>query len=274
LNRVERNELVRQHLPLVGYLVSDLCSKAPYLSRDDVASAGAIALRASADAFGPDLGVPFGAFARRRILGAFADGIRAGGRTTPSADCRIEDATSVQGTLAFALDRTPTLDEMASALGVRQSAAEALLAGAAGTSAQAPLDEAVAGTLTAEMLSLGHPVLADERSRDVEGAVMSLPERMRYIVEALYFADRTVQDLATEPGSTHAAVSQQRSEAIRLIRDALTALDADGPGQAFEPQPEITPRFGNDYLSQLAEATAGGITRAIFPRGPLLDEAV
>ena len=59
MNRVERNEMVTQHLPLVGYLVSDLCSKASHLSRDDLASAGAIALITSADSFDPDLGVPF-----------------------------------------------------------------------------------------------------------------------------------------------------------------------------------------------------------------------
>jgi RNA polymerase sigma factor for flagellar operon FliA len=58
------------------------------------------------------------------------------------------------------------------------------------------------------------------------------------------------------------------------MRDGLTAHYADDPGQSFEPQSRITPRRRNDYLSQLAEATTGGITRAIFAPGPLLNEAV
>ena len=112
LNRVERNEMVTQHLPLVGYLVSDLCSKASHLSRDDLASAGAIALITSADSFDPDLGVPFGAFARRRILGAFADEMRASDWATRSARRRIKETMSVQETLAAALGRTPSVDEL------------------------------------------------------------------------------------------------------------------------------------------------------------------
>ena len=64
---------------------------------------------------------------------------------------------------------------------------------------------------------------------------------MRYVVEDTYFGDRTVKDLAAELGSTHAAVSQQRSEAIRLMRDGLTAHYADDPEQPFEPQSRITP---------------------------------
>ena len=77
MNRTERNTLVVENLPLVGYLVSDLCARATHLSRDDLASAGAVALVTAADAYDPTLGIPFGAYARTRILGAFADDMRA-----------------------------------------------------------------------------------------------------------------------------------------------------------------------------------------------------
>ncbi|CAI7570603.1 unnamed protein product, partial [Penicillium discolor] len=42
-----------------------------------LAAVGALALVTAADAYDPALGVPFGAYARRRILGAFADEMRA-----------------------------------------------------------------------------------------------------------------------------------------------------------------------------------------------------
>ncbi len=235
LNRAERNEMVTQHLPLVGYLVSDLCSKASHLSRDDLASAGAIALITSADSFDPDLGVPFGAFARRRILGAFADEMRASDWATRSARRRIKETMSVQETLAAALGRTPSVDEIAAALGVQQSVVEAALADASRT--LTPLDEAVVDTLAAETLTPEHSVLADERLQYLRAAVKSLPERMRYVVEEIYFGDRTVKDLAAELGSTHAAVSQQRAEAIRLMRDGLTAHYSDDPGRVLSLSP-------------------------------------
>ena len=56
-------------LPLV-------CARGSHLSRDDFASVGSVATITSAYSFYPDLGVPFGAFARRRIVGAFADEMR------------------------------------------------------------------------------------------------------------------------------------------------------------------------------------------------------
>lgn len=264
--------MVTQHLPLVGYLVSDLCSKAAHLSRDDLASAGAVALITSADSFDPDFGVPFGAFARRRILGAFADEMRASDWATRSARRRIKETTSVQLTLAAALGRAPSVDQIASALGVQQSVVAAALADASRT--LTPLDEAVVDTLAAETLTPEHSVLAEERLQYLRAAVTSLPERMRYVVEEIYFGDRTVKDLAAELGSTHAAVSQQRAEAIRLMRDGLRAHYADHPGQSFELQSRITPRRRNGYLSQLAEATTGGFTRGIFASTPMLHEAV
>ena len=272
LNRLERNEMVIQHLPLVGYLVSDLCSKASHLSRDDLASAGAVALITSADSFNPDLGVPFGAFARRRILGAFADEMRASDWATRSARRRIKETMSVQETLGAALGRAPSVEEIASALGVEQSVVEAALADASRT--LTPLDEAVIDTLAAETLTPEHSILADERLQYLRSAVKSLPERMRYVVEEIYFGDRTVKELAAELGSTHAAVSQQRSEAIRLLRDGLTVHYADDPDQHVEVQSRITPRRRSDYLAQLAESTAGGITRSVFPLRSALNEAV
>ncbi|MEO5779250.1 MAG: sigma-70 family RNA polymerase sigma factor [Arthrobacter oryzae] len=269
---MERNEMVIQHLPLVGYLVSDLCSKASHLSRDDLASAGAIALITSADSFDPDLGVPFGAFARRRILGAFADEMRASDWATRSARRRIKETMSVQETLAAALGRAPSVEEIASALGVQQSVVEAALADASRT--LTPLDEAVIDTLAAETLTPEHSILADERLDYLRAAVKSLPERMRYIVEEIYFGDRTVKELAAELGSTHAAVSQQRSETIRLMRDGLSTHYADDPDQHVEVQSRITPRRRNDYLAQLSEATSGGITRSVFRLDPALNRAV
>ena len=44
MEKAERNRLVLDNLPLVGYLVSDLCARATHLSREDLASVGALGL--------------------------------------------------------------------------------------------------------------------------------------------------------------------------------------------------------------------------------------
>jgi RNA polymerase sigma factor for flagellar operon FliA len=179
---------------------------------------------------------------------------------------------SVYETLSAALGRTPTVEEAASALGVHSSVVEAALADAARTVTS--LDDAVVDSLATESLSPEESILADERLKYIREAVKALPERMRYVVEEIYFRDRTVKDIAAELGSTHAAVSQQRSEAIRLMRDGLATHYADDPSREVEVQSRITPRRRNAYLSQLSEATLGGISRSAFPSAVAFNEAV
>lgn len=258
LNREERNRLVVENLPLVGYLVSEVCAKATHLSRDDLASAGSIALITSADSFNPDLGVPFGAYARRRIIGAFADDMRANDWATRTARKRIKETLAVKETLTAALGRTPTVDEISLALGVDRSTAEDALADASRTVSS--LDESTSEFLVSTLPSPEGTALSTERMKYLRAAVAALPEKMRYIVEQVYFLDRTVKEIAAELGATHSAVSQQRAEAVRLLRDGLGTHYSDGDSPAVL-ESRIAPARRNAYLASVGERTAGGLTR-------------
>ncbi|MGN6751127.1 MAG: sigma-70 family RNA polymerase sigma factor [Intrasporangium sp.] len=214
----ERNHLVVENLPLVGYLVSDLCSRATHLSREDMASAGAVGLVLAADSFDPSAGVPFGAYARRRITGALMDELRSldwAGRGTRK---RIKALQAMSETLSARLGRAPTEEEMASALGVTRDQVRDAFADAART--VAPLDDA-AEALVADTLAPEDAVLAGERSRYLAAAVGALPERLRHIVTEIYLEGKAVKDVAAGLGLTSSAVSQQRSEALRLLREGL-----------------------------------------------------
>lgn len=251
MQREARNALVVENLPLVGYLVSELWARASHLSRDDLASAGALGLIGAADSFDPDLGVPFGAFARRRIVGAFADEMRSSDWATRTVRKRIKETLSVQETLTAALGRTPGIDEIASALGVdRQTASEAM---ADATRTISALDESVGELVAAEIASPEESLLSTERATFVRSAVAALPEKMKYIVEEIYFNERTVKELAEELGATHSAVSQQRSEAVRLIRDGLSTHFADDPSAPVELHSRVAPQRRSAYLTRLGE---------------------
>ncbi|HZC70506.1 MAG TPA: sigma factor, partial [Jatrophihabitans sp.] len=72
-----RDELVTEHLPLVGHLVRELMHRLPaHVNRDDLVSAGSVALVLSARSFDPARGVPFARFAAIRIRGALTDELR------------------------------------------------------------------------------------------------------------------------------------------------------------------------------------------------------
>lgn len=256
VNRAERNALVVANLPLVGYLVADICARATHLSRDDMASVGALALVGCADNFDASRGIPFGAYARTRIVGAFADEMRSSDWAPRSARKRITETVSARETLTSSLGRTPSVDELAAALGVDRETASAALADAGRT--VTAIDDTTAEFLVSETTSPEDALLIDERARFVRAAVDALPERMAMIVRAIYFGDRSVKDVADELGITHSAVSQQRSEAVRLIRAGLDAHYADEDARAEAPAAPLTATRKLAYLSRFEDHLAAG----------------
>jgi RNA polymerase sigma factor for flagellar operon FliA len=260
VNRSERDHLVVTNLPLVGYLVSEVWSRATHLSRDDLASAGALGLIAAAEAFDASLGVPFGAYARRRILGAFADEMRSIDWATRTVRHRIREVLTTQETLASALGRSATVDEIADALGVdRATAAEAI---ADSTRSISSLDDTESDLLAAEIASPEESLLVAERATIVRSAVDALPEKMRYIVTEIYFNDRTVKELAAELGSTHSAVSQMRAEGVRLLRDGLETHYADDPSAVPSRESRVAESRRTAYLARLAQSAGLGLANS------------
>ena len=260
MNRVERDDLVVQNLPLVGYLVSDICLRADHLSREDLAQVGAIALIQCAESFDEGMGVPFGAYARRRIKGAFADELRREDWATRGARTRMSELALMQQTLSGALGRQPTTDELASAMGVDRATVDAALLDTART--VTPLTDVIADMVAATSQTPEEVVVSTEHEQFLGAAVAALPEKMRYIVEQVYYGDRSVKELAEELGSSHSAVSQQRSEAMRLLRDGIERHYLATSTVGSPVHARIAAARREDYLAELGTRTYGGATRA------------
>jgi RNA polymerase sigma factor for flagellar operon FliA len=214
--RSTRDRTIVEHLPLVGFLVSRVLAGATHLSRDDLAQAGALALIKAVDAYDESRGVPFGAYARERILGGIRDEMRAADWAKRSTRQTIKQTLAVQEELQAALGRRPTTAELAGALGVDQATAAEHAALA--HRRVGPFDETFAGDEASDLPLPEAELVVRERVEFVRHAVHALPERIRYVIEQIYFGDRTVTDLAAELGVTHSAVSQQRSGGLRLMR--------------------------------------------------------
>ncbi|WP_125614233.1 sigma-70 family RNA polymerase sigma factor [Specibacter cremeus] len=262
MERDERDRLVVENLPLVGFLVNELCLRADHLSREDLAQAGAEALIRCAESFDEGLGVPFGAYARRRIKGAFADELRRDDWATRGARSRMGELAGMQEALTASLGRTPTTGELAAALGVDRASVEASRQDAARS--VTPLTDTIAEIVAVSAGSPGLPedqVVRDEHDAFLTHAVAALPEKMRYIVEAVYYEDRSVKELAEELGSSHSAVSQQRAEAMRLLRDGLERHYLATADESTPAHARISATRREEYLAELGTRTLGGITR-------------
>ncbi|MEZ0140529.1 sigma-70 family RNA polymerase sigma factor [Microbacterium sp. NRRL B-14842] len=264
-SRAERNRLVEANLPLVGYLAADTHARATHIPREELAAVGALALVTAADAYDPALGVPFGAYARRRILGAFADEMRAMDWASRGIRKRIKETVAVRETLTAAFGRTATATEIATAMGSPKEVVVEALADAART--VAPLDDPATRDLVADIPLPEESAMVGERREVLEHAIGALPERMRRIIMAVYIEERPVKEIAEELCVTHSAVSQQRSEAVRLLRDALDRYFAEG-GTETTTTTRVSPAARDAYFGRIAEAAGvriGDVFRAAAP---------
>ncbi|OLF04745.1 sigma-70 family RNA polymerase sigma factor, partial [Actinophytocola xanthii] len=75
-------------------------------------------------------------------------------------------------------------------------------------------------------------LLDRERIGYLHDAIANLPARLRTVIEAYYFNQRPMAELATELGVTESRISQLRAEATTLLRDALNTVHTTNPTPA------------------------------------------
>ncbi|SDC84070.1 RNA polymerase sigma factor for flagellar operon FliA [Sanguibacter gelidistatuariae] len=254
----DQTQLVTQNLPLIGYHVSEMLMRVPnHVSRDDLASAGALALVQAARAYDATTGVPFNRYASIRIKGSMVDELRSMDWVTRGARQRARQFTTVADELTANLGRAPSRDEVAAALGVEVSEVDTARQHAATRVLSLEgYDGALAEVLPARGIGPEESVIVDERLRYLTAAVETLPERLRTVVEQVFFHDRSVTDIAKDLGVTQSRVSQLRAEAMLLLRDGMnTHLD---PAMVPTPaQPDgVAQRRRETYFSAIAERAA------------------
>jgi RNA polymerase sigma factor for flagellar operon FliA len=226
------DDLVRSHMPLVGHLVRDLLGRIPsHVSRDDLLSAGMLALVTSAQNFDPDRGIPFARFAAIRIRGGLTDELRAMDWASRAVRGKARDVDAATVELANSTGRTPSRDEVASAMGVTVAELDAVAADvhrASMLSLQALAPDDGADHLVSSGDGPEGLLVRREQMGYLRDAVAELPERLRIVVTGYFFEQRKMLDIAEELGVTESRVSQLRSEALALLRDGMRSVD-DGP---------------------------------------------
>ncbi|MGH8960016.1 MAG: sigma-70 family RNA polymerase sigma factor [Jatrophihabitantaceae bacterium] len=242
------DDLVRSHLPLVGHLVRELLGRVPaHVNRDDLISAGMLALVTSAQSYDASRGVPFGRFAAIRIRGGLTDELRTMDWASRAVRGKAREIESVRNELAAVLGRTPERTEIAQTMGVgvhELDAVDADVQRAAVLSIQGLTENNGADLLPDADAGPEGLLLRREQLGILRDAIAELPDRLRTVVEEYFFQQRKMADIADDLGVTESRVSQLRSEALALLRSGMRAQDGDA-AVAAPPVPPVTRRRGN-----------------------------
>jgi RNA polymerase sigma factor for flagellar operon FliA len=210
-----------------------------HVDREELARAGALGLVEAARRYDGARGVPFQRFAAQRIRGAILDAVRAADWAPRSVRTLARSLEETNLRLATTLGRPPTVEEMASALGTT-TAEVARLQERIHRSVVLALDHHLSaddqgdsGTLadTVTDTGLGPSEMLEQRELHayLRDAVQLLPERQRLVVIGYFLEGRSSGELARFLGITESRVSQLRSEALGLLRDAINAQYSDDP---------------------------------------------
>lgn len=266
--------LVEAHMHTVGYHVSEMLMRVPaHVTRDELASAGYLALVQAAGAYREEAGVPFPRFAAIRIKGALVDELRSMDWASRGARKRIREYNQTVDHMTSQLARAPKREEIAQTLGVdvaevdqaRNQANTRILSFEA-------YDGSLAEIVYSPEDGPERATLNREKRDYLRGAVEALPERLRFVVEQVFFSERSVTELADELGVTQSRVSQLRAEAMVLLRDGMNShLDPDRL-EASERE-GVVARRREKYFSEIGERVAASRRATEVTRWAVANEA-
>lgn len=226
--RRREDDLVRRHLPLVGYAVAEIANKVPrHVSRADLESAGMEGLAQAARSFDAERGIAFDRYASNRIRGALLDELRRRDWASRSVRARARKVNAATDDLTARLGRKPTDGEVAEMAQLDTEVVRAVhddVYRASVLNVEALVSSAEGGNaMPADHVTPDAVLLERERRSYLLDAVSALPDRLRHVVVGYFFDERPMQELADELGVTESRISQMRAEALVLLRDGLNS---------------------------------------------------
>jgi len=225
-----RDELVMQNVALVKSLAQRLAQRLPsQVQVEDLVSAGVLGLIEAAGRYKSSLGVPFQAFARRRIHGAMLDALRDLDWAPRSLRRLRRDVDSAVASERARLGREPEEQEIASALGMTVAQYERALEQlrtlelAAARELDAPTAD---GTPLLEFCvdpgeSAVQTIERQELRKHLAQAIGELPERERQILALYYEEELTLAEIGEVIGVCESRVCQLRGLAVTRLRTLL-----------------------------------------------------
>jgi RNA polymerase sigma factor FliA len=225
----ERNRLVIENVGLVKAMAYRLMRRVPaQVELSDLIGVGVLGLLDAAARYRPSIGVPFDAFARRRLQGAMLDSLRELDWAPRSARKRRRQLDQTIAKLRQDLAREPREDEIADAMGLDDAEYTRVLDSVRslelGTIRQLGGTDEDGQTLEVAIESAAGPDLQLERAelrRHLAGALGQLSKRERDVLALYYEEELTLAEIGAVIGVSESRVSQIRSLALARLRASL-----------------------------------------------------
>lgn len=224
-----RDALVMAHLDLVRSLAGRVGRRLPsHVERSELVSVGLMGLIDAAERYQPALGVPFDAFARRRIHGAILDALRRLDRAPRSVRRLKRNLDRTLNDLRHRLGREPVEAEIAAALSISLDEYDRMLDDLSVADLAAARGDASSDDLTRLVrlpvdgddgphAQLEHRELVAHLTR----ALADLPARERQILALSYRDELTLAEIGQVIGVGESRVCQLRTQAIARLRSRL-----------------------------------------------------
>jgi RNA polymerase sigma factor for flagellar operon FliA len=249
----QREKLLLEHLPQVGYIARRIHDRVPpQVLLEDLVHAGILGLMDAVKKYDPRKNVQLKHYAEFRIRGAILDSLRQADwspRTLRRQARRMEQAVS---DCKARFGRDPTEPEIAAELGVSLESLQHLLGDLRGLdigSLQAEANEPGMGE-DALQISGGvdeedpyHQTLRSEMTALLAKAVGELPPREREVLALYHYEELTMKEVGAVLGIGESRVSQVHTTGLLRLRARLHELLHVNPPSAIAArvaaQPEV-----------------------------------
>ncbi|MFN3375282.1 MAG: RNA polymerase sigma factor FliA [Burkholderiaceae bacterium] len=225
--QLDRDAMIRQHVPLVRRIAHHMIAKLPpNVELDDLIQVGMMGLADALSRYEATQGVQFETFATQRIRGAMLDELREGDWMSRSSRKSQKDIEQAVHRLEQRLGRSPLESEIAAEMGMSLSDYQNLLGKVRGTQlvyledmTHGDEDDGFLDRHVADSAADPMEMLRDQRLRDsLVAAIKSLPEREQHIMGMYYEHDMNLKEIAAVLGVTESRVCQLHSQSIARLR--------------------------------------------------------
>jgi len=233
LNQEQLTAILQEFLPIIRRMAGAMAIKNPFsLDVEDLTSAGAMGLLSALKRFDPSRDIKFRTFAEYRIRGMMLDEIRAMDWVPRSVRARREQIRQIVDEWVQKNGASPTIEELAKALGVAQEELEGLSAcDPKLVSLDEPLGSGEDGCTLREMLpdkENNDPFAAcvdSEMKGALQAALVTLSSRQQEVLQMYYHEGMTMKEIGGRLGLTESGVCRVHSGALRQLRVRLDGIE-------------------------------------------------